>query len=782
MEPVPEIGRRLALLVATSAYNDPDLRQLRAPGHDATELAEVLRDPRIGGFDVQVLINPASGEVQEGIEDFCTDRHPDDQLLIYLSCHGVLDSYGRLYYAAANTRRHRLAATAVAAAWLNERLEDCRARRQILVLDCCHSGAFAKGTKGDTDLALQHRFEPHGRGRVVLTASRSTEYSFEGGRASGEGVPSVFTHAIINGLRTGDADRDKDGLITVTDLYQYVYDGVRAAEPRQTPELWTYGAEGNLLVAHSIRGAVIEPEPLPEDLRMTLESPRRRVRETGVAELADLLDGAGPGLALAARQALERIAREDHPQVGALARIAASAAGGTAADQVRRELAERINREERARQEATQREAEEAARREAEEKARRDVIRDEAVPRPAPRGAHQALPLASPQPLSAASAGPQAVLSAPHEPQPELSPAVPSEPETGPAASPSEQAAGHGAHDSPIVTTAHPPDAGEETDSPAQPVPHGKLAPQPGRPLSFRPTRRMSLIVGVVVVIATAAGVTIAAVLGGNPHRKTGGALPAQTVPFAYVANFGGNSVTPVNLATDATGTPVKVGKNPYAIAITPNGKTAYVANFGGSSVTPINLATGRPGTPIKVGGAPEAIAITRNGKTAYVASFDDGTVTPIILATSHPGTPIKVGGIPSAIAFTPNGATAYVANYGEGTVIPIDVATGHPGRPIKVGQEPNAIVITRDGKAAYVTSLGDGTVTPIILATSHPGTPIKVGKKPNAIAITPDGKTAYVTNSGDGTIIPLNLATGATGTPISVGNGPGAIAIIRHR
>ena len=30
------------------------------------------------------------------------------------------------------------------------------------------------------------------------------------------------------------------------------------------PELWTYGAEGNLLVAHSIRGAVIEPEPLPK--------------------------------------------------------------------------------------------------------------------------------------------------------------------------------------------------------------------------------------------------------------------------------------------------------------------------------------------------------------------------------------------------------------------------------------------------------------------------------------------------------------------------------------
>ena len=366
MQPAAETGHRLALLVATSAYSDPDLRQLRSPGHDADQLAAVLRDPQIGGFDVQVLINPVSGQVQEGIEDFCTDRHPDDQLLIYLSCHGVLDSYGRLYYAAANTRRQRLAATAVAAAWLNERLEDCRARRQILVLDCCHSGAFAKGAKGDADLALQHRFEPHGRGRVVLTASRSTEYSFEGGQASGEGVPSVFTHAVVNGLRTGEADRDKDGLITVTDLYQYVYDNVRAAEPRQTPELWTYGAEGNLLVARSVRGAVIEPETLPEDLRVTLESPRRRVRETGVGELADLLDGSGPGLVLAARQALERIADEDHPQVAALARTAINAPAGTAADQVRRELTDRAHREELERQEAARREAEEKAHQEAE--------------------------------------------------------------------------------------------------------------------------------------------------------------------------------------------------------------------------------------------------------------------------------------------------------------------------------------------------------------------------------------------------------------------------------
>ena len=366
--------RRPALLIATSDYSDPALRQLRAPGRDASDLEEVLSSPQIGGFAVQTLINARCSELLEAIEDFCADRRLDDQLLIYLSCHGVLDDRGRLYYAATDTRRQRTAATAVEARWLNERLDDCRARSQIVILDCCHSGAFASGAKGESDLALEQRFKPHGRGRIVLTASRGTEYSFEGDQPSGIGMRSVFTQAIVDGLRTGDADRDKDGMITVAEIYHHAYDRVRAVEPRQTPELWTYGGEGDVLLAYSVRGAIIEPVPLPEDLRLALESPRPRFRETAVAELAELLDVARPGLVLSVRQALQQISDEDIPRVAAVARMALEASQGTAAREVRQELAERDQRAEQARLEAEQaarRKAEEQARLEAEQAARR---------------------------------------------------------------------------------------------------------------------------------------------------------------------------------------------------------------------------------------------------------------------------------------------------------------------------------------------------------------------------------------------------------------------------
>jgi outer membrane protein assembly factor BamB len=334
--PAERDQRRLALLIAAADYQDPALRGLRSPGRDASALAIILGDRRIGGFDVQTLVDARCHEVQEGIEEFCSGRQPDDQLLVYLSCHGLLDGNGRLYYAAADTRQQSLAATAVSAAWLTERLDDCRARSQILVLDCCHSGAFARGTKGDRDLVLdlKQRFEPTGRGRVVLTASRATEYSFEGDQMSGEGLPSVFTRAVVDGLKSGEADRDRDGLITVSDLYQHVYESVRRAEPRQTPELWLYGAEGDLLVARSIRGASQEPPPLPGDLQITLESPRAGVRASAVAELARLLDTAGPGMARTAQQILRQVAEQDVPAVAAVARAALRAAPGEATQAV----------------------------------------------------------------------------------------------------------------------------------------------------------------------------------------------------------------------------------------------------------------------------------------------------------------------------------------------------------------------------------------------------------------------------------------------------------------
>src|SRR5262249_45825132 len=150
---------------------------------------------------------------------FLAGRGVDDLVVVYLSGHGVLDARGRLYFAATDTVKAHLSSTGVESAWLLDRLDECRARRQVLILDCCFSGAFAQ-TKGGAEVDLERRLIGAGRGRAVLTASRAGEYSYEGTPLPGaatSGAGSVFTAALVDGLRSGEADRDGDGYVSVED-------------------------------------------------------------------------------------------------------------------------------------------------------------------------------------------------------------------------------------------------------------------------------------------------------------------------------------------------------------------------------------------------------------------------------------------------------------------------------------------------------------------------------------------------------------------------------------
>ncbi|NUT48114.1 MAG: hypothetical protein HOV94_12505, partial [Saccharothrix sp.] len=177
---------------------------------------------------------------------------------------GILDRRGRLYLATTDTEREWPASTSVEADWLRERLEDCPAD-QVLILDCCFGGAYAKG-KGEAELALDRRFLGAGRGRVVLTASRAWEYSFEGtDLVTGTATRSVFTEGLVEGLRTGHADRDGDGYVTVDEAFLYASEHVAARGGEQTPQRWAYAAEGALVLARNPRRAVVAPDTRSPD-------------------------------------------------------------------------------------------------------------------------------------------------------------------------------------------------------------------------------------------------------------------------------------------------------------------------------------------------------------------------------------------------------------------------------------------------------------------------------------------------------------------------------------
>ncbi|MGH3941787.1 MAG: caspase, EACC1-associated type [Pseudonocardiaceae bacterium] len=294
------IGTRVALLVGCSEYKDQRFPDLPTSAQDIEALTAVLADPTIGEFVVEALPNKPSEEVREKIEGFFAERKPDDLLLLYFSCHGVLDDRGQLYFVAANTKKELLDATGISAQWVKKQMDQSRSQRIVLLLECCYSGAFNKGLRRGPADAEDVLEQLSGHGRVVITASDKLEYAYG----------SDFTNAVVKGLQTGAADLDGDGRISVDELYQYVYDQVRQSKHTQdqTPTKSTDGMRGQLYLAKNFR----TPLPLPDELEQALASDIVWKRLWAVDGLRHLLAGDHPGgQKRRARQALNLLRDND---------------------------------------------------------------------------------------------------------------------------------------------------------------------------------------------------------------------------------------------------------------------------------------------------------------------------------------------------------------------------------------------------------------------------------------------------------------------------------------
>jgi len=305
---------KYALVIANTDYSDPALAQLTAPGRDAEDFARVLRDKEIGAFDdVKVLLNGSEPEAREAIDEFFDQKKKDDLLLLYFSGHGVRDEIGSLYLALKNTTRARLRATALKSDFIREAMDQSYSKRVVLILDCCNSGAFAQGTKAEIggSIGTVSAFDATGYGRIVLTASDSTQFAWEGDKViGGDTQNSLFTHFLVQGLE-GEADHDGDGRITVDELFDYAYKNVRLATPKQTPSKFSDKQQGEIVLRQSTRIENIKPAPLPDYLLEKMNDSYAPVRELTVKELEKLAKGKNLGIARSAREALEKMVEED---------------------------------------------------------------------------------------------------------------------------------------------------------------------------------------------------------------------------------------------------------------------------------------------------------------------------------------------------------------------------------------------------------------------------------------------------------------------------------------
>ncbi|PYC75792.1 hypothetical protein C7C46_23660 [Streptomyces tateyamensis] len=248
--------RKRALILANQHHEDPRFAALPGAAADAEQLSAVLADSAIGGFEVDVLVDGTARNWQKAVHQFFSTAERDDILLLHLSCHGRKDARNRLHFIARDTEFDMLEATSVSAEFLTDRMEQSRSWRTVLLLDCCYSGAFTKGmrSRGAPDVDVDEAFQ--GNGRIVITSSTALQYSYEAEALSRrKDQPSVFTSAIVEGLRSGDADFDADGYVTADDLYQFLSRRVPEQVPDQTPTMSVISVDGQIRLARSTKPA-----------------------------------------------------------------------------------------------------------------------------------------------------------------------------------------------------------------------------------------------------------------------------------------------------------------------------------------------------------------------------------------------------------------------------------------------------------------------------------------------------------------------------------------------
>jgi hypothetical protein len=113
-------------------------------------------------------------------------------------------------------------ATALDAEFILSRLRQTPCRRNILLIDACHSGAFFNNNRGIPD------------GLCAITAC--------GAQQMCQDTPDggVFTLALVAGLQGAAADADGDGRVSVDELHDFVKERLRSGDNPQTPQKWVW--------------------------------------------------------------------------------------------------------------------------------------------------------------------------------------------------------------------------------------------------------------------------------------------------------------------------------------------------------------------------------------------------------------------------------------------------------------------------------------------------------------------------------------------------------------
>ena len=304
-------ARSRIVLFGTPAYIDPGLPDVPVVANNVVDLAAVLTDPDLGGFDPACCVTvPADVGVAE-VGDLLMQAaaEAEDLLLFYYSGHGK-PWHREFYLCLAGTKPDRLPFTALRFEAVRDAFRESPARNRVIILDSCYSGRAIGQTLGDDEVL--HQLEVAGA-YTLTSASANREALYLPGE-----LHTAFTERLLHLLHTGLPEAGE--LLSLGDIYwalhkQLAAEGLPSPERCGTQTVESLGLTRNPCYLPTAAEAAAIQEAVASRVTMLPESPR-------AGSSADRLRQRAAATLTAAERNAQAIPPEDPRKALALADIA----------------------------------------------------------------------------------------------------------------------------------------------------------------------------------------------------------------------------------------------------------------------------------------------------------------------------------------------------------------------------------------------------------------------------------------------------------------------------
>lgn len=209
-----------ALVVGVGRY--AHMPTLKYTDDDAYHFYSFLKSPEGGALrdeQVKVLIDEDAtrDNILRSMRQLFMKADENDVVMLYFSGHGLEGSFIPVDYDGFNNKLRHEDIKAI--------FEESKAKHKVCFADACFSGSLLAMKSPNIDVALDKfykEFESTKGGMALLMSSKSEEYSLEDhGLRSG-----IYSHFMIKGLK-GEADADKNKIITIKELFDFTYKNVK---------------------------------------------------------------------------------------------------------------------------------------------------------------------------------------------------------------------------------------------------------------------------------------------------------------------------------------------------------------------------------------------------------------------------------------------------------------------------------------------------------------------------------------------------------------------------